>query len=293
MDVISFFQVPKERGEWKQIMDGFYNKWNFPHCVGAIDGKHVNIKCPKNTGSLYFNYKQHFSIVLLALVDDNYNFTCIDVGSYGSRSDGGIFSKSSLQAAIENNQLDLPENSVILGDDAFPLKDYMMKPYPRRVNQCLKERVYNYRHCRARRIVENAFGILASRFRIFLRVIDLEPEKVVKIVKASCAMHNWIRKRARSNHGITVDVEDVENGTVFPGSWRADINIQGFASLAPTRERNYNLKARDKRNGLADYFMGEGAVDWQLRMVNFQATAVVGDVEEEVEEEVEDVYPTW
>lgn len=80
----------------------------------------MNIKCPQNTGSLFYNYKQHFSIVLLALVDDNYNFTCIEVGSYGSRSDGGIFSKSALQAAIEKNQLQVPENSVIVGDDAFP-----------------------------------------------------------------------------------------------------------------------------------------------------------------------------
>lgn len=81
-------------------------------------------------------------MVLLALVDDNYNFTCIDVGSYGSSSDGGIFAKSSLQTAIEDNKLDLPENSLILGDEAFPLKEYLMKPYPRRPNQILKERVF-------------------------------------------------------------------------------------------------------------------------------------------------------
>jgi hypothetical protein len=210
------------QSEWEKIVSGFNNRWNFPHCVGAIDGKHVTIKCPKNTGSLYYNYKNQFSIVLLALVDDNYNFTCIDVGSYGSRSDGGIFGKSALQAAIEQNKLDLPENSVIVGDDAFPLKEYMMKPYPRRVNQCLKERVYNYRHSRARRIVGNAFGILATRFRIFFRVIGLEPQKVVKIVKATCAMHNWIRKRGNSNHGITVDYEDLDNGRVIAGSWRSD-----------------------------------------------------------------------
>lgn len=145
-------------------MNGFNNRWNFPLCVGAIDGKHVNIKCQKNSSSLYYNYNNHFSVVLHALVDDNYNFTCIVVGSYGSRSDGGIFVKSALQAAIEGNLLDLPDNSVILGDDAFPSKEYLMKPFPRRATQSLKERVYNYRHCRARRISKNYFGILATLF---------------------------------------------------------------------------------------------------------------------------------
>jgi hypothetical protein len=59
-------------------------------------------------------------------------------------------------------------------------------------------------------------------FLSFFRVIDLEPQKVVKIVKATCAMRNWIRKRANSNHGITVDYEDLDNGRVIAGSWRSD-----------------------------------------------------------------------
>ncbi|XP_060874357.1 putative nuclease HARBI1 [Metopolophium dirhodum] len=256
--------VPKKKAEWEIITNGFNTKWNFPQCIGAIDGKHIVIKAPKHSGSLYFNYKNQFSIVLLALVDHDYNFTCIDIGSYGSASDGGIFGKSALNTAIIQNQLDLPENSVI------PLKEYLMKLFPRRPNQHIKERVYNYRHCRARRISENAFGILTNRFRIFSRTIDLEPNKIVKIVKACCTLHNWIRKKNKSNYGITTDIEDVVNSTVNLGSWREDPAPGGIINLAATRDRHFNDAARLKRTQFANYFMGEGEVEWQYRMVNMQ-----------------------
>ncbi len=72
----------------------FWQIWNMPNCLGAIDGKHISLKCPPHSGSFYYNYKHFFSIVLLAVVDAQYLSRIVDIGSYGSESDGSIFGSS-------------------------------------------------------------------------------------------------------------------------------------------------------------------------------------------------------
>jgi len=51
------FQILKTEAEWKVIANGFNDQWNFPDCLGAVDGKHVSIKKPPRTGSYYCNYE--------------------------------------------------------------------------------------------------------------------------------------------------------------------------------------------------------------------------------------------
>ena len=120
-----------------------------------MDGKHVQLQCPVNSGSYYFNYKSSFGIVLLAYAD--YKFLYVDVGCNGRISDGGVFRNSSLSNAFSLNTLNIrlsdSENRpyVVLAGDAFPLKTYMMKLYAFK-NLCTEIRVFNYTFSKIRLI---------------------------------------------------------------------------------------------------------------------------------------------
>lgn len=93
----------------KKIAEKFYEIWSFPNVIGCLDGKHIRLNCPANSGSMFYNYKQYFSLVLQALVDADYKYIIIDVGGYGKQSDGGTYLASHLLHFIENKFIKFPE----------------------------------------------------------------------------------------------------------------------------------------------------------------------------------------
>lgn len=262
--ICSLPKVPNTAEEWIRIANDFNSKWHFPNCIGALDGKHITIRCPKNSGSLNFNYKHTFSIVLMALADANYKFTYIDVGCKGRVSDGGVYSRCSLYQAIETNSLNIPPPRrlpgsdtktpfVILADDAFALKTYMLKPYNFR-NQNLDERIFNYRLSRARRMVESSFGIMATRFRLLRTTIELNEKNIKLCSLAICALHNFLLSVDKNSYLLSNrETRQVEN------------DQRGNESEFQTTNNEHDGK--QIREIFKNYFVSPvGEVNWQYDM---------------------------
>ena len=149
------------------------------------------------------------------------------VGSPGSQSDCGIYNKSPMFQGIQDETIKLPPPEPLpndtddtpfffIGDDAFPLRQHMLKPFSARYLET-EQLVFNYRLSCARQVVENLFGILASRFRCLLHTIEVAPEKAISITKACLTLHNLFRDRYGVNN-VSVDEED-DNKEMIPGQW--------------------------------------------------------------------------
>ena len=165
----TYVRAPSSEIDWLTISDGFLEDWNMVHCIGAIDGKHIALRCPKNGGPLYYNYKGFSSFGLMA-------GSLVNVGDFGSNSDSGILANSSTGKRFEEQKIKVSNARpllgykgnlpyILVGDEIFPLKTWLMRPYPRTLS--LAQKVFSYRLSRERRTIENAFGILAARWRIF------------------------------------------------------------------------------------------------------------------------------
>lgn len=198
---------------FKAIAEEFYDIWQFPHCIGALDGKHVRIKCPDKSGSMFYNYKKFFSIVLQAVVDANCRFIIIDVGGYGKQSDGGTFQASDLYRGIISGKLQIPEPAnlpqtdmvapfVFVADEAYPLMHCLLKPYGGTSLSPEKE-CFNKRLSRCRKTVECAFGILVSKWRVLRTPIETSVEFVDRMIKCLCVLHNVIIDKDGMDHNYT------------------------------------------------------------------------------------------
>lgn len=222
--------------------------------------------------------KGFFSIVLFAVVDATYNFTYINVGCQGRISDGGVFNQTIFKQSLDNCAMNLPTPTplpgrekpmpyVFVGDEAFPLLENIMKPYSGHHDRGSNKRVYNYRLSRARRVVENVFGILTARFRVLRKPMLLKPDTVKSVTTTCVYLHNYLRSSTSSRIAYsppgTFDVFDNDSGTFIPGSWR---NSHSESCMQPAQGSTHisTMTAQDIRTEFKEYFVSNvGRVPWQ------------------------------
>ncbi|XP_071054097.1 uncharacterized protein [Onthophagus taurus] len=248
--------------KWKQIASRFFELWQLPNCLGAIDGKHIRIQKYPNSGSTNFNYKNYHSVVLFGCCDAEGLFTTIECGYAGRNSDGGIFRVSTFGRWLENNNTlpsltELPNDEsgnkfpyYFAADNAFPLRQNIMRPYPER-NINNKMRIFNYRHSRGRKTIECAFGMMTQKFQIFLTPIRVRKyETIISIIQCACVLHNFIRKKDGTLYAVPVIEKNPQNPRNFPDIENININ----ETSSPQNLRNY----------LANYFLSPNvALPWQ------------------------------
>jgi len=197
----------------------------------------------------------------MELVDADYRFIYVDVGAEGRMSDGGVYAHCTLSDAMEKNCLNIPPPEPLASgwghpipyyavcDDAFPLRPHLMKPYSRR-GLTDGERICNYRLSRARRVVENAFGILAAVFRVLHTPILLQPHKAEQVVLAVCTLHNFLRKNCR-------------NAYLNPFLDRDQTMSEHLTGMQSSKHKNASSTAKRIRDVLQEYFVTDGKVTWQ------------------------------
>ncbi|KAE8743226.1 hypothetical protein FOCC_FOCC011161 [Frankliniella occidentalis] len=283
----TYLRVPASEEEWRAVAADYGSRWNYFNCVGAMDGKHVRIDPPIQSGSMFYNYKENFSIVLLAIVDAQLRFLYIDVGTNGRVGDKGVWNKSDIRRCLDEKRLKIPPpaklpNSdkefpfVIVGDEGFNLSSQIMIPYPKeQVAHRKDRRIFNYRLSRARRCSENAFGVMVNRFQILRGPMRYDPDDAVHIVKAIICLHNLLRTdvvgRAMYSPPDMLDREDELTGTMQRGQWH-DVTGNGMVNLSDQGGNHHARDALQLRAEWTEYFNGPGAVPCMARAYDFNYT---------------------
>ena len=137
------YMSARDKNDWIRTANEFDERTNFPNCIGAVDGKHIRIRKPNESGSQFFSYKNFFCRVLMAVADADYCFISVEVGDYASPSDSNVFKNSTFGKLLESNKLNTPDPRVLpsdaeglsmpfvlVGDEAFALSEHVLRPYP-------------------------------------------------------------------------------------------------------------------------------------------------------------------
>ena len=211
----------------------------------------------------------------MAICDARHCFTLFDVGQYGSNNDARLQANSSIGQKIEAGEMNIPPPRhlescsfnplpyYLVGGEIFPLKIWLMRPYPGQLSG--EERIL-YRLSRARRVIENTSGILTARWKINHSPIIASLKNAGSYVLATIALHNYLR--LTDNAGYTpagfVDSKAL-SCEIRPAEWHWVVdNVAGMSSIPSVCGSRYSNNAIAMCEALKDYVNSEtGSVESQ------------------------------
>ncbi|CAN0403282.1 unnamed protein product [Ascophyllum nodosum] len=184
--------------EQDYISKAFQKRTGMKNVVGAIDGSHIPIPAPSEAAQgSYYNYKGFFSVVLVAIVDNDGLFRWICAGAPGSCGDGEIFKWSRWykkliadQSKPASSRRLITKGRVILGDSAFANCEWLLCPYDAPATR--HQRFYNYKHSGTRFVVEHAFGRLKWKFMAMKNRMFFYLDSVPDVIVCCVALYNSI-----------------------------------------------------------------------------------------------------
>ena len=193
-----YIKFPETLAEVNASIGTFADLTDLPNVVGAIDGSHVRIKAPVDSAPDYFSRYQQHDFIIQAIVNGKKIFIDFACGFPGSMHDARVLRRSTVfERAEQRDILTQPTVNVnghelgpyLLGDSAYPLSPWLMKPYPEGTRDP-REITFNKHLSSARVKVECAFGVLKSRWRILMKRFDSGICFAIKTAVACAVLHN-------------------------------------------------------------------------------------------------------
>ena len=177
--------------EVPEIVEKFAGLAGFPNVVGAVDGTHIAIKPSADRQDAYANRLKYHSMLLQVICDADMFFLDCYTGWPGSVHDARVFRNCPVYLAANANRAAVfPNNSLLLGDSAYPLKAWCMTPF-KGPNQPPQNVRYNTIHSVTRQVVERAIGLLKGRWRLLQGTLNMTGDEVmVDTILACCVLHN-------------------------------------------------------------------------------------------------------
>ena len=301
-DVLSsgYVQPPRSDEDWIEISDQFYVLTGIVHCLGAVDAKQImlestNLPTPGGGPSPYQNYDHFFNLLLISSCDAHYCFNLVDIGSHVADADD-VLDNSEMGTRFEAGKMNVPAPEelagcsmsklpyFLVGDSAFPLKHWLMKPYPGSISR--SQKIFNCRIARAQRFIENSNGVLAARWRVYRAPLRASVEEAQKISLATVGLHNYLMMTETPSYCPRGFVDSADaNGGLARGMWRDVIDQdQGRCALQPVPQSSLVSRidafAMGQREALSSFFMQEEAANFkreQTEIERFRSRTVFED----------------